>query len=48
MILGMIVSIFFRPLGEAILCGIVCGYYLSAIEKYLRMRPVSNENTDGK
>ena len=38
MMLGFILLFFFPPLGKAILCGAGAGFYLSAIEKRMRMR----------
>jgi hypothetical protein len=38
-ILGFVVTAFFRPLGFAILAGAAFGYYASAAEKWIRMRP---------
>jgi hypothetical protein len=40
MIVGIGVTVLFRPLGIAILAGAVSGFYVSAIEKKIRMRPV--------
>ena len=40
MIAGFIVLALFRPLGFAILGGAMSGFYASAIEKWMRMRPV--------
>lgn len=39
MIVGGVVVVIFRPLGMAILGGAAAGYYASAIEKWIRMRP---------
>jgi len=39
MIVGVGVTALFRPLGIAILAGAISGFYGSAIEKRLRMRP---------
>src|SRR5260370_39129725 len=39
MIVGVAVAALFRPLGIAILAGAISGYYVSAIEKRIRMRP---------
>ncbi len=36
---GFVVTAFFRPLGLAILVGAMCGFYASALEKRIRMRP---------
>ena len=38
-ILGFVVTMFFRPLGFAILAGSALGFYFSAAEKWIRMRP---------
>ena len=38
-IVGFAVTAFFRPLGFAILAGTMSGFYISAIEKRIRMRP---------
>ena len=40
MIVGFVVTAMFRPLGVAILAGSVSGFYVSAFEKWLRMRRV--------
>jgi hypothetical protein len=39
MIVGFAVTAIFRPLGIAILAGAISGFYVSAIEKRIRMRP---------
>jgi len=39
MIVGFAVSAWFKPLGIAILSGAISGFYVSAIEKRIRMRP---------
>ena len=39
MIIGIIIAAFFKPVGLAILAGVVSGYYISAIEMCMRMRP---------
>ena len=39
MIVGFVVFVFFRPLGLAIVAGAMSGFYVSAIEKRIRMRP---------
>jgi hypothetical protein len=39
MIVGAIVTVWFRPLGIAILSGAISGFYVSAIEKRIRLRP---------
>jgi hypothetical protein len=38
-IFGFVVLAFFRPLGFAILVGAMAGFYASAAEKWIRMRP---------
>jgi hypothetical protein len=40
MIIGFGVTALFRPLGFAILGGAMSGFYISALEKWIRMRPV--------
>lgn len=40
MILGFILLAFFKPVGIPILLGTVSSYYASAVEKWMRMRPV--------
>src|SRR5512133_1940316 len=40
MIVGFAVTALFRPLGFAILGGAMSGFYVSALEKWIRMRPV--------
>src|SRR5476649_2002269 len=42
MIVGFVLVAFFRPVGLAILFGAMSGFYLSAIEKWIRMRPVDD------
>ena len=42
MIVGVLVTTFFRPLGMAIWAGAMSGFYVSAIEKRLRMRPATD------
>ena len=39
MIVGFAMTALFRPLGIAILAGAISGFYVSAIEKRIRMRP---------
>jgi hypothetical protein len=39
MLVGIGVTALFRPLGIAILAGAFSGFYVSAIEKRIRMRP---------
>jgi hypothetical protein len=39
MIVGFVVLALYRPLGIAILAGAMSGFYVSAIEKWIRMRP---------
>jgi len=39
MIVGFVVAAFFRPVGNAIAAGAMSGFYFSALEKRLRMRP---------
>lgn len=39
MIVGLVLLAMYRPLGTAILAGAMSGFYLSAIEKWIRMRP---------
>jgi hypothetical protein len=39
MIVGFIVTAFFKPLGLAILAGAASGFYASAFEKWMRLRP---------
>jgi hypothetical protein len=39
MIVGFAVTAFFRPLGLAIVAGAMSGFYVSALEKWIRMRP---------
>jgi hypothetical protein len=39
MIVGAVLAVWFRPLGIAILSGAISGFYVSAIEKRIRMRP---------
>ena len=39
MIVGIAVTALHRPLGIAILAGAISGFYVSAIEKRIRMRP---------
>lgn len=39
MIVGFAVTMFFKPLGFAIVAGAVSGFYVSAVEKRIRMRP---------
>jgi hypothetical protein len=39
MLVGVGVTALFRPLGIAILAGAISGFYFSAIEKRIRMRP---------
>ncbi len=47
MIVGFALLVVFKPLGIAILGGACCGFYLSAIEKRLRMRPVPEDGLSG-
>jgi hypothetical protein len=42
MIVGFILTAFFKPLGLAILAGAASGFYASAFEKLMRLRPVSD------
>lgn len=44
MIFGYFTAMLFEPMGNAILFGSVCGFYLGAIEKHLRMRPAPDED----
>ena len=37
--IGLAVTAFFRPLGIAITIGAISGLYISALEKWIRMRP---------
>ena len=39
MLVGCGLLLVFRPLGLAILAGAVSGFYVSALEKWIRMRP---------
>jgi hypothetical protein len=39
MIVGFALTAFFRPVGLAILAGAMSGFYASALEKWIRMRP---------
>jgi hypothetical protein len=39
MVAGFLVLALFRPLGFAILGGAMSGFYVSAVEKWIRMRP---------
>ena len=39
MIVGFAVMAVYRPLGLSILAGAMSGFYVSAIEKWIRMRP---------
>ena len=39
-LLGFILLVFFKPVGVPILLGAVSRYYASAVEKWMRMRPV--------
>jgi hypothetical protein len=39
MMVGVAVAALHRPLGIAILAGAISGFYASAIEKWIRMRP---------
>jgi hypothetical protein len=39
MLVGLATLAFFRPLGLAILVGAMSGFYVSALEKLIRMRP---------
>jgi len=39
MLVGVAVTALFRPLGIAISAGAISGFYVSAIEKRVRMRP---------
>ncbi len=43
---GFIILALFRPLGCAVLGGAVSGFYISAIEKRIRMRPVREAEAD--
>lgn len=43
MIVGFALLVLFKPLGVAIVAGSVSGFYLSAAEKYIRMRPASDD-----
>jgi hypothetical protein len=39
MLAGIVILVFFRQLGTAIFAGSMSGFYLSSLEKRLRMRP---------
>jgi hypothetical protein len=47
MIVGGILWACYEPLGQAVFCGAVAGYYLSAIEKLVRIRAVSLDDLSG-
>jgi uncharacterized membrane protein YwzB len=46
MVVGFAVTAFFRPLGFAILGGAMSGFYVSAVEKWIRMRPAPEAEPD--
>jgi hypothetical protein len=47
MIVGFMVAVFFKPpVGEAIIVGTLCSYYMSVGEKNLRARPVTLEEEE--
>jgi hypothetical protein len=46
MIVGVVLMRLFLPLGSAVLAGTVCGFYLSAIEKWIFMREAATPEWD--
>ncbi len=42
-IAGAVIWAFFKPLGMAILFGAVTGYFASAVEKCVRMKPIQDD-----
>jgi hypothetical protein len=43
MLIGMVVAVFVKPLGAAIMVGAAFGFYLSALEMWIRARPMPDD-----
>ena len=43
MLIGMVVAVFFKPLGTAMVAGAALGFYLSALEMWMRARPMLDD-----